>query len=94
MRAGVMRLEPEQMRIVEVAESYRFSVTRVGLDGDWYFYNWPGHLNIYFCGDLWSIQDRDIPHPEPERFGLDYIEVKHGRGAEALDKALKEIGNG
>lgn len=95
-----MRLgEPGQMQIVDVAEAFKFSAAQYptdrssdeypGREGDWYFYS--DKFFISFCGDHWTVQDINRPHPDPINAGCDYIELKSGRGAADLKKALSEL---
>ena len=83
-----MRLNPAQMKMVEAAETHRF-VAAMLASGDWYFYR--SNLNIYFCGEYWSIQDSLQKHFNPVNSGCEYVEVKRGCGADALNIALEEL---
>ena len=93
-RSGMRLREPGQMEIVQVAEDFGFTALQYPpedeftRDGDWYFYN---KFVIDFCGDLWILQDYNQPHPEPERFGLNYIQLAQGRGADTLRTALEQL---
>lgn len=92
--------EPGQMEIVEVADRFGFTATRYprtgelddpfARDGDWYFYS--NQFFIGFCGDHWTVQDINRPHPDPINAGCDYIELKYGRGAADLAHALVQLG--